>query len=152
MFHSIFVGIPKIAQHKLDEAELSIDGISVSNTESGRLVMSINSTIRSDGKVHADIDPFLGVMYLEDLEPHTPFASINFPATTADALQTVNVSQTLDVTDQEALTTFNTWLLKEEKLRVTVLGDTKVQVKGISKKFPVTFKKTIEMPGTFFFR
>ncbi|KAK5655388.1 hypothetical protein OQA88_5658 [Cercophora sp. LCS_1] len=143
----IFVAVPKIAQSKLDDAELTIQGIVVSATESNQLNMAINSTITTDGKVHADIDGFTGVMYLEDLEPHTPFASINFPATTADALQTVNVSQLLEIKDMEALTTFNKWLLTNQTVRITTYGETKVKVKGIAKKYGVTFKKTIETPG-----
>ncbi|KAK4197796.1 hypothetical protein QBC40DRAFT_100144 [Triangularia verruculosa] len=143
----LLVAVPKIAQSKLDDAELILDGITVTNTESKRMTMAINSTIKSDGKVHATIEPFLGVMYLEDLPGHTPFASINFPETTSEALQTVNVTQTLDITDVDALTTFNTWLLANETLRVTVYGETGIHVKGISRRYPVTFKKTVEMPG-----
>ncbi|KAK3363117.1 hypothetical protein B0T25DRAFT_30956 [Lasiosphaeria hispida] len=143
----IFVGVPKIAQSKLDEAELTIDGIVVTNTQSNQLNMAINSTIRSDGKVHATIAAFVGDMYLEDAEDHAPFARINFPETTGDALQVVNISQILEISDMAAMTTFNTWLLKNSLLRVTVHGDTTVKVEGISKSFPVTFHKTIEMPG-----
>lgn len=141
------MAVPKIAQGKLDDAELTIQGIVVSSTEANQLNMAINSTIRTDGSVHADIDGFTGVMYLEDLEPHTPFASIEFPATTADALQTVNVSQLLEIKDMDALTTFNKWLLTNESVRITTYGETKVKVKGISKKYGVTFKKTVETPG-----
>jgi hypothetical protein len=145
---SLLVGVPKIAQSKLDDAELILDGITVTNTQGSSMTMAINSTIKTDGSVHADIEPFEGVMYLEDHTPHTPFAKINFPATTADKLQTVNVTQFLPIDNVEALTTFNTWLLANDTLRVTVFGETKVKVKGISRSYGVTFKKTITMPGT----
>ena len=127
---------------------LILDGITVTNTQQKNMTMAINSTITTDGSVHADIDGFEGAMYLEDQPEHAPFAKINFPATTADKLQTVNVTQFLPIDDVAALTTFNTWLLANETLRVTVLGDTNVQVSGISRKYGVTFKKTITMPGT----
>ncbi|KAK0660846.1 hypothetical protein QBC41DRAFT_350803 [Cercophora samala] len=143
----LLVAVPKIAQSKLDEAELILDGITVTQTEAKRMTMAINSTIKSDGKVHATIEPFLGVMYLEDIPEHIPFASINFPETTSEALQTVNVTQTLDIKNVDALTTFNTWLLANETLRVTVFGETGIRVKGIARRYPVTFKKTISMPG-----
>ncbi|KAH8893825.1 hypothetical protein GQ53DRAFT_745281 [Thozetella sp. PMI_491] len=143
----IFVAIPKIAQSKLDEATLTIDGIVVTNTKSDSLTMAINSTIHTDGSVKANIDGFLGDMYLEDLLPHTPFAQISFPATTSDALQVVNVSQPLPITNMEAFTNFNTWLLHNTTLRVTVSGSTNIRVNGIAKSYPVTFLKTIEMPG-----
>lgn len=145
---SLLVGVPKIAQQKLDDAELILDGITVTNTQGSSMTMAINSTIKTDGSVHADIDAFQGIMYLEDHQPHTPFAKINFPATTADKLQTVNVTQFLPIDNVEALTTFNTWLLSNETLRVTVFGETNVKVKGISRSYGVTFKKTVTMPGT----
>jgi hypothetical protein len=143
----LLVAVPKIAQSKLDDAELTIQGIVISRSESNSLDMAINSTITTDGKVHANIDGFTGIMYLEDLEPHTPFATIDFPATTADALQTVNVSQKLEITDMRALTTFNTWLLTKDEVRITTYGETHVRVKGIARAYPVTFKKTITTPG-----
>jgi hypothetical protein len=143
----LLVGVPKIAQSKLDDAELILDRITVTNAQTDSLTMSIDSTIKTDGSVHADIAGFEGVMYLEDHEPHTPFAKINFPPTTADALQTVNVTQNLPIDDVEALTRFNTWLLANETLRVTVLGDTTVRVRGIARDYDVTFKKTVTMPG-----
>ncbi|KAK4240321.1 hypothetical protein C8A03DRAFT_42127 [Achaetomium macrosporum] len=143
----LLVGVPKIAQQKLDDAQLELDGITVSNTQTQNMTMAINSTIRSDGSVHATIDAFQGVMYLEDKQPNTPFAKIDFPQTNSDAFQTVNVSQFLPIDDVQALTVFNTWLLANESLRVTVLGDTHVRVRGISRDYPVTFKKTVSMPG-----
>lgn len=145
--HSLLVGVPKIAQQKLDDAELILDGIIVTNTRSQNFSMSINSTIKSDGSVHAKIDGFQGVMYLEDYEPHTPFAKIDFPETTSDALQTVNVTQFVPIENVEALTRFNTWLLVNDSVRVTVEGDTHVHVRGIARSYKVTFKKTISIPG-----
>ena len=109
--------------------------------------MAVNSTITTDGSVHADIDGFTGVMYLEAREPHEPFASIDFPETTSAKLTTVNVSQTVEVMDMEAFTIFNTWLLANESLKLTIEGDTHVKVKGLSKKFGVTFKKTVDLKG-----
>jgi hypothetical protein len=144
----IFVGVPKIAQGKLDDAELTIDSIIISETEPNTYNMAVNSTIRTDGKTHATISPFTGVMYLEDFEPHTPFASVDFPETSSAKEQFVNVSQAVEITNMEAFTTFNTWLLANETLRLTIEGDTSVKVKGISKKFGVTFKKTVELKGT----
>ncbi|SPN96769.1 uncharacterized protein DNG_00289 [Cephalotrichum gorgonifer] len=143
----LFVGVPKIAQKKINEAKLNIDGIIVSETEPNKYRMSVNSSITTDGSVHADIDGFVGNMYLEDLEPHTPFAALNFPATTSQKFTEVNVSQIVDVANMDAFTTFNTWLLANESLKLTIEGDTHVRVKGLSKKYGVTFKKTIELKG-----
>jgi hypothetical protein len=143
----LLVAIPHVAQQKIDDAHLSLDGINVSNTQTQNLTLAINSTITSDGSIHATIDGFQGVMYLEDLEGHTPFANINFPQTTSDALQTVNITQPLPINDVHALTVFNTWLLVNETLNVTVSGDTNVHVSGIDRAYGVHFQKTVNMPG-----
>lgn len=143
----IFVGIPNIAQQKLDDATLEVDGINISQTRENTYTMAINSTIRSGGGVHATIRGFSGAMYLEDLEPHTPFVFLDFPETSSATLQTVKVSQHIDIPDLAAFTTFNTWLLSNETLRVTIKGDTHVRVSGVARDFPVTFKKTVEMKG-----
>jgi len=143
----LLVAVPKIAQQKLDDAELILDSLTVTHTQSQNLTITLASTIKTDGSVHADIDAFEGVLYLEDHEPHTPFAKVRFPQTTADALQKVTVNQFLPIEDVEALTIFNTWLLANQTLRVTVLGDTHVRVRGIARSYPVTFKKTVSTPG-----
>ncbi|KAG7139359.1 hypothetical protein HYQ45_003665 [Verticillium longisporum] len=172
----IFVAIPKIAQNKLDHAELTVDGIIVTKTEEDKFNMAINSTIRSKGEltvdgiivtkteedkfnmainstirskggVKAKIAPFAAVMYLEDIESHIPFVHLDFPETESVKIQTVNTTQEVTIPDMDAFTTFNTWLLGNETLRVTVEGKTHVKVNGISRKYGVTFKKTMELTG-----
>jgi len=143
----IFVAVPKIAQNKVNGAELEIDSIVASNTQEGNFTMSVNSTIRLSSHTDATIDGFEGVMYLEDYEPHVPFARLNFPETTGEKLQVVNISQFTPITDVEAFTRFNTWLLLNESIRVTVEGDTKVRVKGISRAYGINFKKIVTLQG-----
>lgn len=147
---SIFVAVPKIAQKKIDEATLTIEGIRVTNPKPESLVMSINSTIYADDSVHATIEGFTGAMYLEDHPEQLAFAHIDFPETETKKVQTVNVTQEMQITGidaLDALTTFNTWLVANKTVRVTVKGDTKVHVKGISKAYGVTFKKILEIPA-----
>ncbi|KAM0276114.1 hypothetical protein ACHAQH_007088 [Verticillium albo-atrum] len=143
----IFVAIPKIAQSKLDHAKLTVDGIIVTQTEENKFNMAINSTIRAKDGVKAKIAPFQAVMYLEDIESHTPFVYLDFPETESVKLQTVNTTQEVTIPDMDAFTTFNTWLLGNETLRVTVEGKTHVRVNGISRNYGVTFKKTMELTG-----
>jgi hypothetical protein len=147
----IFVAVPKIAQHKIDDAELDIQGIHVINTKSEEYLIEINSTITTDGKIKANIDDFEGVLYLEDLEGHTPFVTINFPRTTGAKHQTVNVSQEIKITDMDAFTAFTTWFTNNETLRITVDGDTRVKPSGLSRKYGVDFKHTVELKGLHLF-
>jgi hypothetical protein len=128
---------------------MTVQGIRLRNTQTNNYTMSINSTITTDGSVHATIAGFEAVMYLEDIPSHEPFAKVQFPETTSDALVTVNVTdQFIDVTNyQEQFTVFNTWLLVNDTLNVTVEGDTTVRVNGIAKDYGVHFKKTLNIPA-----
>ncbi|CRK40485.1 hypothetical protein BN1708_016807, partial [Verticillium longisporum] len=108
-------------------------------TEEDKFNMAINSTIRSKGGVKAKIAPFAAVMYLEDIESHIPFVHLDFPETESVKIQTVNTTQEVTIPDMDAFTTFSTWLLGNETLRVTVEGKTHVKVNGISRKYGVTF-------------
>lgn len=143
----IFVAIPKIAQNKMNESELIINSIDISDTQPTQYRMAVDSTIKTDGKIHATVDGFKGVMYLEDLEGHPPFATIDFPETTSEKESNVKVDQIVKVEDMDAFTTFNTWLLANETLRLTIEGDTAVHVRGLSKSYGVTFKKTVDLKG-----
>ncbi|KAL8417483.1 hypothetical protein RB594_001232 [Gaeumannomyces avenae] len=143
----ILVAVPKIAQKKIDEAQLEIRAFSALNTQSDNFTLRIDSVIRTDGSVHATIAGFEGVMYLEDWAPQRPFARVHFPETTSDAYQEVRIEQLTPIDDMDAFTVYNTWLLINETLRVTVRGDTTVRVRGIDRAYPVLFKKTITVPG-----
>jgi hypothetical protein len=133
----------------MNDSELTINSILISETEPTQYRMKVDSTIRTDGKIHAKVDSFKGVMYLEDVEGHPPFATIDFPETTSEKESSVEVNQIVKVDDMDAFTTFNTWLLANETLKMTIEGDTKVHVKGLSKAYGVKFKKTVELKGEF---
>ncbi|KAL1855678.1 hypothetical protein Daus18300_011059 [Diaporthe australafricana] len=143
----IFVAVPKIAQSRVNGATLSIEGITLSQAQSENFTMAINSTLRADDSIHAVIDPFEGVMFLEDWAPQTPFARLQFPQTTSATESAVNLTQFIDILDMNAFTVFNTWVLVNETLRVSVEGDTHVKVTGISRKYNVHFKKVVEIKG-----
>lgn len=143
----IFVAIPKIAQQRINAAKLTIQGINLSQTQATNYTLSINSTIEADSSISATIDAFEGVMYLEDWAPQTPFARIQFPQTTSAAQTVVNITQFTEILDMNAFTVFNTWFLVNESINVSVEGDTQLKVAGLSKKYDVHFKKTVNMPA-----
>jgi hypothetical protein len=109
--------------------------------------MSINSTITTDGSVHATIAGFAGVMYLTDVDPPLEFATIDFPETSSDALVLVNVTQHIPVDNQTALTIFNTHLLTKDVVHVKISGPTTARVSGIARDYPVTFEKDVDIVG-----
>lgn len=143
----LLVAVPKIAQRKLNDAKLHVDSIVISQSKTNSLHMAINSSITSDGDVHATVHGFEGTMYLTDVEPPLAFAQVQFPETSSESLVLVNVSQELQISDMAALTTFNTYLLANETLTVRIKGDTTVRVSGIARDYPVTFEKDVQMAG-----
>ncbi|KAI0433673.1 hypothetical protein F5Y09DRAFT_54654 [Xylaria sp. FL1042] len=143
----LLVAVPKMAQQKLNEAKLTIDGIAVTNTQTDFLRMAINSTIEASSSVHATIDAFQGTLYLADVDPPLAFSKIDFPQTTSSAVQAVNVSQVIQISDSDAFTTFNKALLSSVSVQVQVKGDTYIHVQGISRAYPVTFDKTVTLKG-----
>ncbi|PHH85790.1 hypothetical protein CDD83_11169 [Cordyceps sp. RAO-2017] len=143
----IFVGVPNISQSKMNAAELDIQGVHVLQTRADSYLMQINSTITTDGSIHADIDPFDGYMSLADIDGAKPFATLRFPATTADRHQVVNISQTIQIRDKDAFNKFNTVFFHNEKLRVRVQGKTQVQPAGLTRKYDVDFNKVLEVNG-----
>ena len=134
-------------QDKLNNSRLTIEGVIVSNPRSNALTMSINSTIYADDSVHATISGFNGVMYLEDLPGQEPFAHFDFPETETASVITVNVTQDLNISNMDALITFNTWLLANETLRVTVEGRPTVRLRGLARNYEADFRKTVEFNG-----
>ncbi|KUI57863.1 hypothetical protein VP1G_05173 [Cytospora mali] len=143
----IFVAVPHIAQSYINKAELSIQGMTVSQTQSDNFTMSINSTIKVDAPSGAVIDAFDVVMYLEDWPPQTPFLRLSLPETTSAPETAINLTQFTEILDHNAFNVFNTWLLLNETLDVSVEGNTHIKVSGLSKKYPVHFKKIVNTPG-----
>lgn len=146
-YRRLLVAVPKIAQQKINEATLHVDGIVISQTQTGSLNMAINSTISADSSVHATIAGFDGTMYLTDVSPPLPFARLKFPEVVSSSLVMVNISQHLEIADLAALTAFNTYFLQNPLAHVRISGDTTARVSGIARDYPVTFSKDIEMVG-----
>ncbi|POR39423.1 Uncharacterized protein TPAR_00391 [Tolypocladium paradoxum] len=144
---SIFVGVPKIAQAKVNAADLKVQGVNVLDTKPDSYTMEINSTITTDGTVHADIDPFEGNMTLADVDNAPAFATLQFPKTNADKHQDVNISQTVQITNMDAFKQFNIAFFQNETLRVRIAGKTKLQPAGLSRKSDVDFTKILNLAG-----
>jgi hypothetical protein len=121
--------------------------VGVLSTTSDTYTLELNSTITTDGKIKAKVYPFEGVMYLEDKPGHTPFATVDFPETNAAKHQSVNITQKMKITDMDAFTDFNIWFHNNDTLKITVEGKTQVSPKGLSRKYDVDFKKTVEIKG-----
>ncbi|ETS87957.1 hypothetical protein PFICI_01785 [Pestalotiopsis fici W106-1] len=143
----ILIAVPKMAQSKVNDAKLTIDGVAVTQTEAGSFNLAINSTITTDGSAHATIAGFNGTMWLLDTDGPVAFTSIEFPETSSDAVVPVNISQIVTIDHLDELTTFNQRLLTNETVNVRVNGSTTVRVSGIARDYPITFSKDIAFAG-----
>lgn len=143
---SIFVALPKIVRHNINEAKLTIQGIAVTNTQSGDYLMAINSTVTTSSSQKATIKSFNASLYLEDKLPHTPFAFVEMPELTSKKTIPVNISQPTTIFDETAFADFVSWYLLNDTFLVTVDGWTHVQV-GKLPKVKVHFQKTVNLTG-----
>ncbi|KAG5999812.1 hypothetical protein E4U43_001846 [Claviceps pusilla] len=143
----IFVGVGKIAQSKINSADLEIQSTQVLDSQPDKFLMQIDSTITTDGTVKADIDPFLGDLTLLDVPNAKPFIQVPFPATNANKFQTVNISQEVTIADMDAFEQFNMNFFQKEIVRISIHGKTQVQPAGLSKKYDVDFYKVAEFKG-----
>lgn len=142
---SVLVGFPRIIQDKVNKATLSIDGISVTNTKTDTVQISINSSVSSSNSIPAVVEGFDAIMYLEDKLPHTPIMTLRMPETKT-GLALVNISQEISGASKQPFIDFNSWYLWNSSLAVTIEGETHVRVKGL-KPAKVTFKKTVTLTG-----
>ncbi|KHN97418.1 uncharacterized protein MAM_04433 [Metarhizium album ARSEF 1941] len=122
----IFVVVPIIAREKVDEATVEIQGIHILDAELNSLFIQIYSTIKTDGQ---------------------PFTTLQFPPTSANKFQVVNISQTVHVTNKDALERFSHAFLANQTLRIKIYGKTYVKPAGMTKKYPVHVNKVIEFNG-----
>ncbi|KFZ09437.1 hypothetical protein V501_05568 [Pseudogymnoascus sp. VKM F-4519 (FW-2642)] len=141
----VLVGFPRIIQDKVNKSTLSIDGISVTNSKTNTVQISINSTVSSSNSIPAVVDGFDAIMYLEDKLPHTPIMTLRMPETKT-GLAIVNVTQEINGTALQPFIDFNSWYLWNSSLAVTIEGETLVHVKGL-KAAKVSFKKTVTLVG-----
>ncbi|PHH76509.1 hypothetical protein CDD82_3959 [Ophiocordyceps australis] len=142
----MFVAVPAIVHDKINSAKLNIDGVDVLDTKPESFHMSINSTLRTNGGIHAKVDPFNGNLYF-DQGSDQAFATLRFPPTNNNKHQVVNISQDVQIMNMDALKMFNIALLQQETVQIRVEGKTKVKPAGIARKPSATFRKILTLKG-----
>ncbi|KAH7152138.1 hypothetical protein B0J13DRAFT_673209 [Dactylonectria estremocensis] len=145
----ILVGIPNLAQSKINSAKFNLDGITITKTREQTMTIALNASmgIGSTAGLKASIAQFPIELYLADLEPHTTFLSLDLPTMKAASHINVNITQDIKLQDMEAFTTFCAWLLGMETLSIGMRGKTSIRVKGVSRNFGISFKKAITLKG-----
>lgn len=136
-----------VAQKSVDAATLEIQGIAILNSKPNSFLIQINSTIQTESKVKADLDPFEGNLTLSGVPGAQPFITLKFPQTNANQLQKINISQIVDIANEEAFAQFNRVFYQNRTLKIDISGKTNVKPAGLAKKYPVDFKKTLDLNG-----
>lgn len=144
--YSIYVALPKIVKHNINNSKLTIQGFSITNTETNSYQLAINSTVTTGSSQSATIESFNASLYLTDKFPQTPFAFIEMPEIHSKKTIPVNITQAMTITNQQAVADFASWYLLNSTLNVTVDGWTHVQV-GKLPKVKVHFNKTVNLIG-----
>ncbi|KAF4581123.1 hypothetical protein GQ602_007260 [Ophiocordyceps camponoti-floridani] len=145
----IFVAVPKIAQKKMDAAVLDIQGVAVRDTKPDGYRMDVNSTMETDGSMHADIDEFRADLVLTDVKDGLDpvFASLTFKKTPVEKLIKVNVSEEANITNRAGFTMFNTLMYQRESVRVIVRGETRIKPAGLNRKYSVKLFRNYVFKG-----
>lgn len=142
----IYVAVPNIIRSSINSSKLTIQGINVLNTQSSSLQFEINSTIHTSSSYSATVDAFNASFYLEDKLPHTPFTYAEIPKIHVSKTAAINVTQEVQVWNEEAFADFTSWFMLNDTFRVTVDGWTSVHVSGLPST-RVNFKKTVNLTG-----
>ncbi|PHH68545.1 hypothetical protein CDD80_7438 [Ophiocordyceps camponoti-rufipedis] len=145
----IFVAVPNLAQKKMDAAILEIQGVAVRDTRRDGYRMEINSTMETDGSMHADIDAFKADLALTDVEDGTNpvFASLSFKQTPVEKLIKVNISEDAIITNRAGFTRFNTLMYQRESVHVIIRGETHIQPAGLNRKYSVKLFRNYVFTG-----
>lgn len=143
------MAIPKLAQSKINSAKFHIDGITITKTRTKTMTVALNASMGVTGTagLKATIAQFPAELYLADLEPYTTFLALDFPKTSASSHINLNITQDIEIQNMEAFTTFAAWLLGKETLNLGMRGKTSIRVRGISRNYGISFKKSIELKG-----
>ena len=74
---SVYVGLPNIAQHDINQSELYIEEQIVSNPRPDLVHLKMKNKVRNKGMFTPTLDPFNASLFLENTEPNIkPFGYI----------------------------------------------------------------------------
>lgn len=139
----IFVGLPKQAQHEINESKLEVTNMEVTNPTSDSVHLKIDNTITSDSKYHPRIEAFRAGLSLDGQDP---FIYVNVPEAKSEHETYVTIDQDAKFESLEAFSAYTKAVLASEELTIDLDGNTKIHISGL----PVTkvnYNKKITMKG-----
>jgi hypothetical protein len=97
----IFVGLPKKAQHEINESTLNVTGLEVTNPTPEGVQLKVDTVIKSGSSYHPTIDAFVAALSLEGEEP---FLHIDIPETKSEGDTHITIEQAIKFASTDAFT------------------------------------------------
>jgi len=142
-----YVGLPNIAQHDVNKADLIISAQVVTKPTPNSVFLDLNTTAKSYSLFRPTLDAFDVDLFLEDTEPDIkPFGRITIPSLHATKETNTTISQEMQILNNEQFNRYNTRVTQAESFRVAMRGKTKLHL-GALPVVTVNFNKAAEMKG-----
>jgi hypothetical protein len=139
--------LPKIAQHDVNRAELSMEEQIVTNPRPDIVHIKMRNKVINHSLFTPMLDKFNASLFLENTEPNIkPFAYIEIPAVHAIKLTYTDVEQEMPIADMDQFIAYNKLVVTSKEFRVAVRGRTKLHL-GALPVVTVDFNKAILMNG-----
>ena len=106
-----YVAFPKIAQHGINQSELTVNSLILSNPTPNSFHLSQNSTITNNSPYHPQLDAFNASLSLQGT--NTPYAYVELPHLHATQSGTNLIDQDVSITDLAAFTAYNIAVLNQ---------------------------------------
>jgi hypothetical protein len=149
---SIFVAVPRIAQHDVDESRLEFTELKFLDPTPESISLSQESILHNPSKFSPTLDSFNASFYLvtNDTVAADRILYLTLPeikAARPSSNQTI-VSQTVMIENEEQLTDFATQVLQNENVTTRLEGRTKLHLKGLPTN-NVDYRETTTYKGQY---
>jgi Protein of unknown function (DUF3712) len=143
-----YVMLPKIAQHDVNKAELSMEEQIVSDPRPDVIKLKMTNKVKNHSLFTPTLDAFNASLFLENTEPDIkPFGYITIPSVHALKVTYTNIEQDMQIANMEQFIAYNKLVTSAKEFRVAVRGRTKLHL-GALPVVTVNFNKAILMNGT----
>ncbi|UPX11510.1 uncharacterized protein EKO05_0002115 [Ascochyta rabiei] len=139
----IFIGLPKKAQHEINDSTLEVTNMEVTDPSPDSVHLKIENVIRSDSSYHPRIETFRAGLSLEGQEP---FIYINIPEAKSESETFITVEQDVTFNSADAFAAYTKAVLSSEELTIDLNGDTTIHTPNLPAT-DVHYNKKITMKG-----
>jgi hypothetical protein len=124
---SVYVGLPRIAQHDVDHSHLEITEIQFLEPTSDSILMTQKAILHNPSKFTPTLDPFTAANYLLVNGVYGPEPMIHLPMPKIHALKTSNASiegARIHIDSLDQVSAYATACLSNDEVEVALVGKT----------------------------